>query len=196
MTIVYTGGVQGALEPCGCSPGQLGGVARLATLVAQIRKENPDTIFVDAGDLLLQDPEAAGSTFEAAPSDYAVVSSFRLSSPPNVDLAGTLCTINVAVRKITDVTDGTSNTFLMFENADKTAQWRAGVMVAGPADQIYNNSNNGTWGNGGSNNSLRGWDATGTIQFGEYCVNKNNGAGVYAFHPGGAYVVTTLQPAK
>jgi 2',3'-cyclic-nucleotide 2'-phosphodiesterase (5'-nucleotidase family) len=61
VTIVYTGGVQGALEPCGCSPGQLGGVGRLATLVGQIRKENPDTIFVDAGDLLLQDPEAAGS---------------------------------------------------------------------------------------------------------------------------------------
>ena len=61
VTLVYTGGVHGALEPCGCSPGQLGGVAREATLLKEIRRENPDAILVDAGDLLLQDPEAPES---------------------------------------------------------------------------------------------------------------------------------------
>src|SRR3972149_465325 len=54
VTILYTGGVQGALEPCGCSPGQLGGVARQATLVKEIRREAAAVILVDAGDLLLQ----------------------------------------------------------------------------------------------------------------------------------------------
>ncbi len=130
------------------------------------------------------------ATFPAGPADYMVVSSFRVSGPsPNVDLAATLCNLGVGVRKITDVTDGTSNTILMFEVADKTAKWTAGTMTAGPADQIYNNSNNGAWANGGSNNSMRGYDATGTIQFGEYCVNKNNGAAPYAFHPAGAFVL-------
>jgi prepilin-type processing-associated H-X9-DG protein len=62
-------------------------------------------------------------------------------------------------------------------------------MTAGPANQIYNNSNNGTWANGGGNNSIRGWDAAGMVQFGTYCVNKNNSAAPYSFHPGGAYVV-------
>lgn len=61
VTVVYTGGVHGALEPCGCSPGQLGGVAREATLVKEIRRENPAAILVDAGDLLIQDPEAPES---------------------------------------------------------------------------------------------------------------------------------------
>ena len=61
VTILYTGGVQGALEPCGCSPGQLGGVARAATLVKQIREESPSAVLVDAGDLLLQDPAAPPS---------------------------------------------------------------------------------------------------------------------------------------
>jgi prepilin-type N-terminal cleavage/methylation domain-containing protein/prepilin-type processing-associated H-X9-DG protein len=137
----------------------------------------------------VEDPEVTGGTFQAAPTDYMVVSSFRLSGPPNVDLAGTLRVLNAGPRKITDITDGTSNTFVMFEICDKTAQWRAGTMIAGPANQIYNNSNNGTWANGGGNNSIRGWDASGTIQYGEYCVNKHNGAAPYAFHPGGAYVV-------
>ena len=62
-------------------------------------------------------------------------------------------------------------------------------MLSGPSTQIYNNSNNGAWANGGSNNSLRGYDATGTIQFGPYSVNKSNVADIYGFHPGGAHVV-------
>ncbi|MEZ6141206.1 MAG: DUF1559 domain-containing protein [Zavarzinella sp.] len=87
------------------------------------------------------------------------------------------------------MTDGTSNTILVVEMADKSARWQTGQMISPPTTQIYNNSNNGAWANGGSNNSLRGWDTTGTIQFGQYSVNKSNGADVYAFHPGGAYVI-------
>lgn len=57
VTILYTGGVQGALEPCGCSPGQLGGIARIATLLQEIRKETDAIILVDAGDRLFQEAQ-------------------------------------------------------------------------------------------------------------------------------------------
>ncbi len=57
VTILYTGGVQGALEPCGCSPGQLGGIARIATLLQEIRKETAALILVDAGDRLFQEAQ-------------------------------------------------------------------------------------------------------------------------------------------
>jgi hypothetical protein len=60
LTILYTGGVQGALEPCGCSPGQLGGLARAATLVKRVRGEGGDVILVDAGDLLFREDRLEG----------------------------------------------------------------------------------------------------------------------------------------
>ncbi len=61
VTILYSGGVQGALEPCGCSPGQLGGVARAATLVKRVRGEGGAVILVDAGDLLFREDRLEGA---------------------------------------------------------------------------------------------------------------------------------------
>ena len=52
VTLVYAADLGGWLEPCGCSANQRGGLARAATAIAAIRKENPDTIFVAGGDLL------------------------------------------------------------------------------------------------------------------------------------------------
>ena len=49
ITILYTGNTQSYIEPCGCYPGQSGGVARRATLIEQIRKQRPDLLLVDAG---------------------------------------------------------------------------------------------------------------------------------------------------
>ena len=49
ITILYTGNTQSYLEPCGCYPGQSGGIARRATLVEQIRAQDKSTLLVDAG---------------------------------------------------------------------------------------------------------------------------------------------------
>ncbi len=57
VTILYTGGLQGVLEPCGCSAGHLGGLARIATLVKAVRSETDAVVLVDAGDRLFQDAE-------------------------------------------------------------------------------------------------------------------------------------------
>ena len=49
ITILYTGNTQSYIEPCGCYPGQSGGVARRATLIERIRKQRPSLLLVDAG---------------------------------------------------------------------------------------------------------------------------------------------------
>jgi hypothetical protein len=69
VTVVYAADLGGWLEPCGCSADQRGGLARAATAVARIRKENPDTVFVAGGDLLFGgplDPERKDQDLAAA----------------------------------------------------------------------------------------------------------------------------------
>ena len=69
VTLVYAADLGGWLEPCGCSANQRGGLARAATAIARIRKENPDTVFVAGGDLLFGgpiDPERREQDLSAA----------------------------------------------------------------------------------------------------------------------------------
>lgn len=49
ITVLYTGNTQSYIEPCGCYPGQSGGIARRATLVEQIKKQEKPVLLVDAG---------------------------------------------------------------------------------------------------------------------------------------------------
>ncbi|MGK3999448.1 multiheme c-type cytochrome [Sorangium sp. So ce1024] len=49
--------VAGALEPCGCTKDQLGGIDHLAALIASQRDEAPNRLVVGAGPLLFMDPE-------------------------------------------------------------------------------------------------------------------------------------------
>jgi hypothetical protein len=49
--------VAGALEPCGCTKDQLGGIDHLAALIEAQRGEAPDRLVVGAGPMLFTDPE-------------------------------------------------------------------------------------------------------------------------------------------
>jgi hypothetical protein len=56
LTIIYSGNLDGELEPCGCSAeGNLGGIKRRATLLQQLRAKRPDLLVVSAGGLLSAD---------------------------------------------------------------------------------------------------------------------------------------------
>ncbi|MFN2548251.1 MAG: multiheme c-type cytochrome [Myxococcales bacterium] len=54
MTLVFSASVAGQLVPCGCSPDQRGGLPRAVAIVDKLRKEEPNLLFVDAGDLLFE----------------------------------------------------------------------------------------------------------------------------------------------
>ncbi|MEI6224384.1 MAG: multiheme c-type cytochrome [Deltaproteobacteria bacterium] len=92
VTLVYAADLGGWLEPCGCSANQRGGLARAATAIAAIRKENPDTIFVAGGDLLFGgpiDPERRAQELSAARTMAEALRSMGLAAswPGERDLA-------------------------------------------------------------------------------------------------------------
>ncbi|HEY5604520.1 MAG TPA: multiheme c-type cytochrome [Gammaproteobacteria bacterium] len=53
LTIIYSGNLDGELEPCGCSDeGNLGGIKRRATLLDTIKAQTPDAVIFSAGGLI------------------------------------------------------------------------------------------------------------------------------------------------
>ncbi len=57
ITLVYSGNLDGELEPCGCSiEGNFGGILRRATMLDQLRKENRALVTISAGGLLSNNP--------------------------------------------------------------------------------------------------------------------------------------------
>ncbi len=56
LNIIYTGNLNGELEPCGCTmEGDLGGIRRQATVIDDLRKQNPDLVLLSSGGLLSAD---------------------------------------------------------------------------------------------------------------------------------------------
>lgn len=49
LTLLYNGCRSSKIEPCGCRALNLGGIGKEAAMVQTIRRENPQTLFVDAG---------------------------------------------------------------------------------------------------------------------------------------------------
>ena len=54
LTLVYSGNLDGELEPCGCSvEGDLGGILRHATTLKRLRDEAPDLVAISTGGMLV-----------------------------------------------------------------------------------------------------------------------------------------------
>lgn len=72
LTLVYSGNLNGELEPCGCSEaGNLGGLKRRATLLDQLRAKDPQLVVISSGGLLFV--EGAGDRLK---SEY-ILSGFK-----------------------------------------------------------------------------------------------------------------------
>lgn len=53
LTLVYSGNLDGELEPCGCSEtGNLGGLKRRATMLQKLRAKDPQLVVISSGGLL------------------------------------------------------------------------------------------------------------------------------------------------
>ena len=66
--LLFMGHIEGYVEPCGCSEGQLGGVARRAELLRRLRAAPGATLLVDAGNRLI----AAGRSGEIQAATLAL----------------------------------------------------------------------------------------------------------------------------
>jgi len=74
LNIVYTGGVAGELEPCGCSPKtDFGGVARRAGHLAEHRKTLSPYILIDAGNFLDKDTPQGRLKAEAMLKAFSIM---------------------------------------------------------------------------------------------------------------------------
>ena len=53
LTLIFSGNLNGELEPCGCTvEGDLGGIKRRTTMVDRLRKKDPALVLVSTGGLL------------------------------------------------------------------------------------------------------------------------------------------------
>ena len=82
-----------------------------------------------------------------------------------------------------DITDGTSHTILLTEDAGQPRDWRVGQ--AGE-DQVHSG---GPWVSGGQVIQVKGSSFDGVTQPGPCALNCTNQHEVYSFHPGGANAV-------
>jgi prepilin-type N-terminal cleavage/methylation domain-containing protein/prepilin-type processing-associated H-X9-DG protein len=112
--------------------------------------------------------------------------SLQLASPSLIDPVAKLdgaMPINYMAR-VTDIVDGTSQTIMIAESADRPKLWRVGQNVAGGF------SNGGPWASGINRIDVWGSNATGTSRPGACAINCTNQSGeVYSFHTGGANVL-------
>jgi prepilin-type N-terminal cleavage/methylation domain-containing protein/prepilin-type processing-associated H-X9-DG protein len=92
-------------------------------------------------------------------------------------------------RPLTNITDGTSNTFMLVEDAGRNQHWVMGKYLG---QKFSEGPESGAWANPFLNADfdwIKGWNpATNTI-VGPCAVNCHNGGDIYAFHTGGANVL-------
>jgi prepilin-type processing-associated H-X9-DG protein len=85
-------------------------------------------------------------------------------------------------RRITDVTDGSSNTLLLAEDAGRNALWQMGQKMSDTG------GGTGSWGNPGCTIQLTGFDPATKSAPGPCAVNCQNNNEIYSFHTGQANV--------
>jgi hypothetical protein len=85
-------------------------------------------------------------------------------------------------RRITEITDGTSNTILLAEDGGRNQKWVMGKMVA-------SSGGTGAWLNPGTEVVVSGWDVTNNTTPGACAVNCTNNNEIYGFHPAGVNIL-------
>ena len=142
------------------------------------------------------DPVARGIPDNRGPLDYmpffevSPSNTFVIPMPP-ADQTGQGILGRGVNRRITDITDGTSNTLLLVEDAGRNQYWIGKKAVLGHDPQPIRRG----WGLGQllprriGRDYLYGWDVANNQYYGSCAVNCTNAAEVYSFHTGGANIL-------
>lgn len=140
--------------------------------------------------VLTRDPDDEAKSFRAAPTDYVGSAGAYYENNDQKNLhPGAMHTRTVTRRlRTSDIADGTSQTLLVVEMADKPNQWQAGKLGEDRSEKPQNPALQGQWA-APNWNHLRSHSADGKTQFGPCAVNCSNQAGIYGFHDGGANVL-------
>lgn len=130
----------------------------------------------------------------ASTSDYNVMNGVELANTPNAYSMGLIpYTMDANTRlgmldftaptTASNITDGTSNTLLVVEDAGRPNRYAKGKIQAGLR------SSGAVWTDNDGTFTLHGFSTDGLTQAGPCAVNCNNSNEVYSFHSGGANVV-------
>jgi prepilin-type N-terminal cleavage/methylation domain-containing protein/prepilin-type processing-associated H-X9-DG protein len=131
-------------------------------------------------------------TCPSAPAGRHAANSRGVNDYPAVnteDNMGVLIHVNVprggslrSGTRLSDVTDGTSNTIVLAEDGGRNQLWVKGKHMAG-------SNTNGAWVNPANMNTPVGYDAATGTRPGSCAINCTNYEEVYGFHSGGANAV-------
>jgi prepilin-type N-terminal cleavage/methylation domain-containing protein/prepilin-type processing-associated H-X9-DG protein len=123
------------------------------------------------------------------PNPFYTAHPMPASDPSFVGVLG-----NNVKRRIGDVTDGTSNTLLLAEDAGRNQWFVMGQRVGSKPGNFNKGGESGAWANPDSDITTYGfnaanWPAGGALQPGACAVNCTNADEIYAFHTGVANVL-------
>ena len=118
---------------------------------------------------------------------------FVRNMPPSDPTWDGVLGLNV-FRRLTDITDGTSNTLLLVEDAGRNQYWEMGRFIGTTRPSELITGESGAWAVPGSHLSVSGFDPSrmGTgepLQPGPCAVNCTNDQEIYGLHPGKANVL-------
>jgi prepilin-type N-terminal cleavage/methylation domain-containing protein/prepilin-type processing-associated H-X9-DG protein len=127
-------------------------------------------------------------------SDYNVMNGVEINSVPNAYSLGLIpYTLDDSSRRgildfsfqttMAAITDGTSNTILIVEDAGRPNRYAKGKIAPGTA------ISGGVWTDDGGTFTLHGYSTDGLTQGGPCASNCSNNNEIYSFHNGGANVV-------
>ena len=125
-----------------------------------------------------------GLSVRAAAGDYAPDNAYGTHLEalglvdPTVNPHGVL-QVN-AVYAVPEISDGTSNTSVIAEDAGRPDRWQAGKLT------VPNGQNDGGWADRDNEYITHGYTADGTAAYGPCHTNCTNNNEVYSFHTGGA----------
>ena len=125
------------------------------------------------------------TNWQTAAGDYACSAIVNTTNIAFVDKVGNSHGAMRAnyMTRLAEILDGTSNTYLIVEDAGRPAAYKAGKFVSATG------VSGGGWADRDGDIGFDGYDATGTMTPGSCAINCTNNNEMYSFHSGGAHAV-------